>query len=98
MTAKIMMGAVFLFVLIGAVGESLGMTGFPKVEIPDINTFGFLDFLAPVQWAVNGLFVFIGMVTWSHESVPPVVFSLVFVPLILGLVWCIVSMVRGTSA
>jgi len=89
---------VFFLVLISTVANDLGITTdvISPPEIPDApETSGFFDALTGViTWAFNTVGSFFQLLTFQ-ANIPPVINSLIMLPLSFGVLYLIIVIIRG---
>lgn len=100
----IIVGIIVTYLVIGVIASETGLTT-PIVEpgtfIPDQPESGgsWIDkiatALAPIAWAFNAIAAVFQLATFQSTGVPPLVNSIVFVPIGLLLVFAGIKIVRG---
>lgn len=92
MDIKIMIGVVLLLLVVGTIANGVGLTA-PLISGPVMQDVP--DFLLPLVWAFNALGAFLCILTFQVEGIPPAWNTIIFVPLMMGIGWMILKLVRG---
>lgn len=97
MNAKLIMGVVLYMMIVGYFAAAMGysapaITSFTEVRLP-----GYLAMFDPVVWAVGSMASFFSLLVFQVQGVPTMLNAFAFLPVVFGVGWLIVSMVRGNQ-